>query len=65
MQQSIEQEKDCESGFEKMEMVYLTDLSELMVDEKLLVYIVNKRVYAKYMFKDDKDLKLCDGTYKK
>ena len=36
-----------------------------MADEKLLVYIVNKRVYAKYMFKDDKDLKLCDGTYKK
>ena len=34
MQQSIEQEKGCESGFEKMEMVYLTDLSELMVKKE-------------------------------
>ena len=44
---------------------FLDPRGATMADEKLLVYIVNKRVYAKYMFKDDKDLKLCDGTYKK
>ena len=41
MQQSIEQEKDCESGFEKMEMVYLTDLSELMVKKELICQIMD------------------------
>ena len=41
MQQPIEQEKDCESGFEKMEMVYLTDLSELMVKKELIRQIMD------------------------
>ena len=41
MQQSIDQEKDCESGFEKMEMVYLTDLSELMVKKELIRQIMD------------------------
>ena len=44
---------------------FLDPRGATMADEKLLVYIVNKRVYAKFMFKDDNDLKLCDGTYKK
>ena len=41
MQQSIDQEKDCESGFEKMETTYLTDLSELMVKKELICQIMD------------------------
>lgn len=44
---------------------FLDPRGSTMTNENLLVYIVNKRVYAKYIFKDSKDLKLCDGTYRK
>lgn len=44
---------------------FLDPRGSTMTNENLLVYIVNKRVYAKYIFKDSNDLKLCDGTYRK
>ena len=38
MQQSIDQEKDCESGFEKMETTYLTDLYSFDYDIPVCIY---------------------------